>query len=170
VRLASDLPVDKSQQFRVLSLVRHGYARPFDRRLNSERAHDALHMPAGTVIAGIFDRSGNARSLSLPVALKDGATENLRPRVPKAADVLLVLSRDAKRGSPELRCVATMSLNGEIRKPTVRMDGWERFVAVWYEVPAGAAKLDLSCNGVPMGRAITLTPGSIVTVRQDVGA
>jgi hypothetical protein len=102
------------------------------------------------------------------VTVEAGATTVVPLRTPKQADVLLVASRDPRAPS-ELQCQASISLGGQNQNPSVRMDGWERFVAVWYELPPGPATLNFSCNGKKIaGKPLSLIAGTIITIRQDI--
>ena len=168
IRLAQPPPLEPGETVRFLSLVRHGAARLFDRRLPHDKADQSVRIRAGSVIAGIFDAEGNARAISTPTSVTAGARHEAALHVARDSDVLVVLSRHASPADGDWACDAELSLASGSKPPSFVLRHFGRFVAVWYDMPAVAGELTVSCGGSPaLRRTVKLKKRSVLTIREE---
>lgn len=126
-----------------------------------------VRIPAGRMIAGVFDRLGNALALSRPQVVSAGGTVVVAPS-PPARDRSHVVGVWSRAGLPgPVPCeIALTSEEGAIA-PAIDVQTQERVIAVWYDVPSPAnAHLRVACGDTqPFARSLHLTPGGVETVR-----
>lgn len=144
--------------------------RSFDRRARGDRIEPLL-VPEGSLIAGLFDREGNAIALTHPVHAARGQLIRVLPAPPsKGTDVLAVLERDALReNKPEYDARVVLRLNGEARAPDVVSDTASRVVCIWYGVSARQAEFVFGSNREFIAtEPVRLRSGTVVTLRRRV--
>lgn len=172
VQLDRRVDVPRGSTFRLLSLELLGTNRPFDRRIAPARAHEVARMPAGDVIAGVFDEKGNAVTLSRPQRVQRGGVTTLRPERPgeSRSAVVAVFERSAKPG--DLPCEASLTIEPRRHRPDVNLQMHQRVVLAWYDLPATASpRLDVECPEAPrLTRQLQLASREIVTVRAAIRA
>lgn len=137
----------------------------FDRRLRSP----LVQMPAGVpAVLGRFDRKTNdAIALARPVTIKTGETQLVWPTEPAASDVLVILRKPAALQLRKETPTARLTLNA--REPDVLVNGGHRIIAVWYGVDATRATIAFESDAAHWEpREIRLTPGKVVTIRDEV--
>lgn len=168
---AVQLPANAS--FRLINIDNyHGpgwVGRLFQRRATPQTARSGLVMPAGRVIATVFDRAtSQATSLSRPVQLAPGKSVKVAPQVSKTgADVLAILERMTIRSKPDVDPVE-VTLGG--KKPDVYVDSAEVVIAIWYDHPPGKAQLVVDSKTLMFPpRDLALGAHQVVTVRGALG-
>ena len=139
--------------------------RAFERRVTRKDAAAPVPMPAGRVLAGWFDASGNAVALSRPVQVAAGATTNIVPKPPATgADMLVVLTRPVAEG----RCKPVLSARtaGGARAPDAMNAAAERIFAVWYGLPPGRIDVTAVCDELEWEATFTAAAkGKVITSR-----
>jgi 5-hydroxyisourate hydrolase-like protein (transthyretin family) len=170
VALAAAVALPESAGLRLLHIPPRTAKRPekaFDRRLSRSKARIGALFPAGSALAGVFDRAGDAIALSRPVEIALGKTVFAAPRAPAAgSDVLLVLDRPRLRSS---WAADEVGLTLGSRKPDVFVSAIDRVFAVWYGVTGKSASLTLTSPTLRFDpRELTLRPGKVVTVRDKL--
>lgn len=142
--------------------------RAFDRTIPPARASSPLRVPAGTVIAGVFDSAGRAQSLARPVTVRRGETATVAPRQSQSgSDVLVSLAR-RKRAAAE-PCRAELVLDDGSRHPAdAKLESWDRVVAVWYGSSGADGRIVIECPGSKYEKPVKLAPKSVLTVRDEL--
>ncbi|PYQ26047.1 MAG: hypothetical protein DMF56_25720 [Acidobacteria bacterium] len=125
-------------------------------------AHPHL-VPAGNVVAVLFDAKGNALAISKPhpvAASKQTTVESTRT----AGDLLVILERP---GSESKEPVGLTAMVGDARRPPdVFVVGSDRILAIWYGVDARAVRLVLDSKTVRLPvEAVDVARLRITTVR-----
>lgn len=166
VRIEDD-PIPAGATLRVLSLQTARTYRPFDRVIKRGGRTHSFRIPAGRVIAGIFDAAGNALSLSKPHVVQQGRTERMVPRRARTAATLLVILDRFVGHPPFPRCASSLTIgNRRQSRPIVNLQAHDRVVLVWYDLDAGDARLDFRCKSdQTFARTLRLTEGNVTTVR-----
>jgi hypothetical protein len=126
VRIEDD-PIPAGATLRVLSLQTARTYRPFDRVIKRGGRTHSFRIPAGRVIAGIFDPAGNALSLSVPVLVERGRAERVAfKHARKSATLLVILDRFV--GHPPLpRCTSSLTIgNRRQPRPSVNLQAHDR--------------------------------------------
>jgi len=152
---------------RVLSLRTARTYRPFDRVIRPAGRSRSFRIPAGRVIAGVFDAAGNALSLSAPHVLEQGRTQRISlESARRTAALLVVLDRFVRR-PPLPRCVSSLTIGDRRQpRPTVDLQAHDRVVLVWYDLDAGDARLDFRCrSGQTLTRTLILAERRVATIR-----
>jgi hypothetical protein len=152
---------------RVLSLRTARNYRPFDRVIKPVGATYTFRIPAGRIIAGVFDAAGNALSLSAPHVVQGGHIERVALRSARTtATLLVILDRFVSR-LPLPPCAASLTIgNRRQSRPTVDLQAHDRVVLVWYDLDAGDARLDFRCrSGQTFTRTQHLREGRVATIR-----
>ena len=168
VRLSSKTPISDDDTFRVVSLERIANYRAFDRRIDYAHARRPVTMPVGNVIAGIFDRTGRALSISKPQAVATARTTTVHPRRPgrRRADVLAVLERHPSEGARSACTAALTTPKGKDIRPGVAMETDDRLVLAWYGIAApSVVRLSVQCGGQSLVRTVHVRRRAIETVR-----
>jgi hypothetical protein len=141
--------------------------RIFDRRVRANAVTPVL-MPAGQVLAGVFDdRTGDARALTRPLTVQQGRLTYAAPALPAAGtDVLAVLQRPRLRTADAKFDVAlTLRTGDSERRPDVYTDGADQLVAVWYGVPGETATLSARSEALHLEPATVRFKDRVATVR-----
>ena len=159
-------PIPPGATFRVLSLQIERNYRPFDRVIKPGSRTHTLRVPAGRVIAGVFDAAGNALSLSRPVVVEQGRTASVAfdPRV--TTTLLVILDRFV--GHPPLpSCEASLTIEGRVHPgPAIDLQAHDRVVLVWYDIKTGDAQFDFRCGSdQTLNRALQLPSDKVTTIR-----
>lgn len=180
VAIPNDRSLPENESWRLFSVtIRQqvpvwSYHWLFDRRVAARNAHKPVQMPAGTIVAGRFDRVTNdAIALSRPIEMKPGRTELVWPVPPVKSDVLIVLDKPGSvmmMNKPgELRL--TLNDGSKVRPTDVLVNAADRIVAIWYGVDAPHATISLQSDVAHWpSREIRLTRGKVTTVRSKVEA
>jgi hypothetical protein len=140
----------------------------FDRRASGDEVRP-IRMPAGRLLAGVFDpRSGDAVALARPVHIRAGGLTHVKPALPESGtDVLVVLDRPKVRTQAEEDAVAfQLEVDGQRSPPGVLADSADRVYAVWYGVEGRRARV--IANGRELtfaGREFPLFSRRVITVR-----
>lgn len=144
---------------------------PFTRRAiaSTPSLRSGLSMPIGNVFAGIFDRkTREAIAIARPVRVDAGKVATVAPRLPAAgtADVFVSLGRPDVRASRDVD-VVELTLDG--KKPEMLFDGSDRIYSAWFGVKNGTAQLSVASKVLRLPtRTLKLTPGRVVTVREEL--
>jgi hypothetical protein len=142
--------------------------RSFDRRVPGDRTAPLL-MPEGSIVAGLFDREGNAVALTRPVRTsRDQLVRGLRVPPRAGTDVLAVLERDGIREkTPEYDAHVVLRVDGREYAPDVASDTANRVVCLWYGVAARQAEFVFrSAREFLPSEVVHLRPGGVVTLRR----
>lgn len=138
-----------SDELRLLHLESHNRLdspQPeMSRRFRGELPAEGLAMPAGPVLAAVYDRDrGEYEWVSRPIDLAVGSTAAVAQRIPRVgSDVVVILDRPkAAVAFEEYDVTPSLSLaDGALRQPDVLIPTAERLYAVWYEVEGRLATL-----------------------------
>lgn len=171
VALAEGVALPAGTSFRLVHLrstFKGMLRRVFDRRVQPSRVRTGASLPAGPVIAGIFDaKSGDVLALTRPISIQAGKTTFAAPVPPEnGSDVFVILTRPrlAELGKDDV--VVTLSANGKSRAPDVLLGGSDRVFAVWYAFDARKATLQTSSKTLRLDPVeLTLTRGKVTTHR-----
>ena len=128
-------------------------------------------MPEGDVLAGVFEKDGQAVALARPVHVARGATVYVDPRPPReGCDVLVVLDRPGLRPRSQTEdAVLVLRTPGGDRRPDILSDTLNRVVAVWYGISGRTADLVVqSSTEHQPAETLRLLPGKVVTVRRPL--
>lgn len=174
-RVVFSKPQAHDRSLRLLHLPSEGdfnVHRSLDRRSPGDKPGPML-MPAGQVLAGVFDRSGNALALARPVQVPAGRTVTVAPAPPRAGtDILAVFDRDEFRSADAAYNLKPyLTVNGVRRDPDVLSDTVNRVVCVWYSVAGATASLTArSQREFVADEEVHLASGSVVTLRRPLHA
>jgi len=171
IELESATNVPPGATFRFLSLHIVKNYRPFDRRIAAVRAKSRIHAPAGAAVAGVFDGSGRAASLSKPFIVKPGRVAVVNPETPQEGRAALVVVLNRFEHPPLRRCAVTlMESSGRRIAPAVDLQAYDRVVMIWYDLLAsGNTRIAVSCNSQqPFVQTVHLVSGQIETVRRNL--
>jgi hypothetical protein len=126
-----------------------------------------FRIPAGRIIAGVFDAAGNALSLSAPHVVEQGRTQRISFSSARTTATLLVIFDRFVRRPPLPRCVPSLTIGKRRQsRPTVDLQAHDRVVLVWYDLDAGAARLDFRCrSGQTFTRTLHLGERRVATIR-----
>lgn len=144
---------------------------PFTRRANASATglRSGLPMPSGRVFAAIFDRTTrDAIALARLAFVESGKVATVAPRPPAGGttDVFVSLTRPRARKARNVDVIA-LTLGGN--KPDMLFDGADRIYAAWYGVNGATASLAGSSKTLHFAtRTVKLTPGRVVTVREEL--
>lgn len=171
IRLADDVEMAREQGLRLLSLRADGHfldwTAAFDRRVSDPRRPAA--MPAGLVLAGIFDRkSGDAAALARPLELAAGKTVTVRPAPPERdSDVLVVLRRPLLPARNAIRLQLTDARGA--RAPDAFLDATDTVIAVWYGATGARATVTAEAEKLLLRPIeLTLAPKRVTTHRGEL--
>lgn len=166
VQLRSGTPIPADATFRLISLERVENYRPYDRRIARKRANEPVRIPVGRMIAGVFDRYGQALAISRPREVSAGGVTTADPAGPSRnkTDIVAVLSRSGLPGP--IPCDIALTLGRHTIQPAVNFQTQERIIIAWYELTPAIARLNVACGDTqPFTRSLRLKPGTIETVR-----
>lgn len=166
VQLKKGTRIPADATFRLISLESVEAHRPYDRRIASKHAGEPVRIPVGKMIAGIFDRSGQALALSRPSEVSAGGTTIADP-VAAAANRSAIVAVFSRPGSPgPIPCTIALTSDQSTIRPAVNFQTQERIVIVWYELAPAPVRLEVACGDTqPFHRSLRLKPGTIETVR-----
>ncbi len=141
-----------------------------DRRARADVTLPLL-MPEGDVIAGLFEKNGDAVALTRPARVQIGGTVLVNPQPPRnGCDILAVFDRAGlrPRSQADDAVIVLRTANGD-RAPDVLSDTANRVIAVWYGVPDRSGELifQSTAERVP-SESLRLTPGRVATVRREI--
>jgi hypothetical protein len=167
--LRVDAPALPDATIRILSLeTTTSDPRAFDRRLAAASAGTSVRVPAGNVVAGIFDASGNATALSKPVKVVAGKTATAAPRAPAAnTDIILSLMREGRDARGTCRAAATFGEGAPQPADTV-LNAWDRVVAIWYGAHGQGGQLTVECAKAHFDKNVQLESKSVLTIRDRI--
>jgi hypothetical protein len=123
------------------------------------------------MIAGVFDASGHALTLTRPQSVTAGYTTMIHPLKAnnQSANVVAIFNRMVSRRLAPV-CNSRLTVSLLKKTPDVDMQAYDRLVLVWYDVPAPSqARLEVRC-GVepPLTRRIRVEKGGIETIRETL--
>jgi len=167
VALSPDVRVGPAESLRLLSLkvdFFDDWIRAFDRRVANSR--EAVAMPAGSVLAGIFDqKNGDAIALSRPLVVTAKQTAVAKPARPERdSDVLVILQKPLAPKREALQIL--LKGDAAARRPDVLLHAADAIFAVWYDVGGSSASLTVDSEGLTLAPVtLRLVPKRISTYR-----
>lgn len=171
IRLSDEVAVPRDQGLRLVSLRADGHfldwTPAFDRRVPDPRQRVA--MPAGVVLAGIFDRkSGDAVALARPADVGAGKSVVVRPAPPERhSDVLVIFRRPTLPARDAMRLQLTDARGA--RAPDAMLDAVDMVVAVWYGATGKRATVTFESERLMLRPVeLTLTPKRVTTHRGEL--
>src|SRR5262249_53997408 len=125
-------------------------------------------MPAGPVLAGIYDRHGDAIALSRPFSVPAVQVVKAKPTPPtRDSDLLVILHKPMMPG--DVQVSLTVSGQGRPRPPDVFVDAQDYVYGVWYGVRGSNATVSLESNALVLPpTSVALRPGRVSTIRTDL--
>src|SRR6185503_16613803 len=128
----------------------------------------SVRMPAGPVLAALYDANGNAIALAQPVQLDAGKRVTISPKQPDRGAGAVLLSLQRPHGSYS-HSEVTLDQGGNNTPPDVLHESAERVIAIWYSVRGGSATLRFRGPGLPDApMSLSITEGNVTTVRTKV--
>lgn len=162
---------------KLFSVVHRGeieWERGTFRRVVLPHKTGAVRMPAGTVVAGVFRRDGDAVALSRPVELAWKESVKVMPAVPAGtADVFAEIRHERSLRGEDLAAldVRLVSEGEEPREPDVLIARTDAVRALWYGVDWRRATVECSTKALYLPPAeLRLTPGNVATLRGELRA
>ncbi|HEY6137527.1 MAG TPA: hypothetical protein VI670_07155 [Thermoanaerobaculia bacterium] len=167
VKLSATAAFPRGGELRVVSLSPGDARRPFDRRVAFAAAHLPLRVPAGKLLAGLFDGKGNALALTPPLTVTAEGTTLLQPKPPKSgkAALLAVFNRPGAVDRPQA-CQATLVAGRRRLSPAADLQAIDRLIFAWYDVPPERASMQIRCGSNHYEKDVKLLSNAIVTVRE----
>jgi hypothetical protein len=170
VALDRQVKLQPDQTFRIVALKTETNLRMFDRRIRADRAaKGSFQVPAGNVVAGVFNATGQAIALTHAVPARAAAAVIVSPRAPKkGGDALVVIDRTIP---PKLKvpdCNSQFVLAGKDRPPAVNVVTRDRLLYVWYDLDPGIAHFTVRCGDKTIDRKLSVTKGNVVTFRDEL--
>ena len=149
--------------------VRDGGPHVFERKvpLTEVTSGRSVRMPAGSLIAALYDAAGNPLALARPVRVEAGRQVTVSVREPSSGGaVLLSLQRPSRDyGDGAL----TLEQNGQRIAPDVVHQLPARVVAMWCAVEAGEAALHFEGEGLPRNAiGIRIDNGKVAMIRENL--
>lgn len=168
-RVDDSTVVPAGTTIRLISMTLRSRFRPFDRQIRQARRGDRVRVPAGAIVAGVFDSEGRALSLSRPVKITEGQTVTVRPVVPaESPGVVSIVGRRPREGPFDPPCVTRLvSQDGLNQQSDAEIQGYDRIVSVWYNVSINAVRFTLDCGTERIEKDLKLTRGAITTIRDE---
>ena len=120
-RVAVTSTVGGGDSFRFISLNPGQSVRTFERRVPASVSEAVVRMPAGRVVAGVFDAEGNALALSRPLVVEQGQILRAAVTRPPDADLLTIFT-----GVPERCADPRLELGVDARRPNEVVRSHER--------------------------------------------
>lgn len=170
------LPSNGTTFLRLLHLDSHSrdpvLRREFSRRVPAKAAYDGAAMPAGRVIAALFDSSRDEYlGITRPVEVQAGATTQVTPKPPaEGSDLMVLLDRPAILGQHSEAGVEVVAWTGEkTRSPDVLVTTADRAYAVWYSLKGNHVEVEATSFGAFLPRReILLRPGKVEGFRGEL--
>ncbi len=175
VRLRPTFAAGVGRRFRLLHLESHNRgkhpAAELLRPLPAAGRHEVL-MPVGPVVALLYDLEKREYvTLSRPAVVEHDTITEVAPRAPERSDLLVVLER------PEILVAfdqydVRLALDGdrpEPRAPDVTVPALERLYAIWFDLPAGPATVNVRSPSVYLPpQEVVLPPGRLAYLAAEL--
>lgn len=167
VRLKSGSAIPPgAESFRVLSLRDQWITH--QRVVAAGQAAKGVRAPAGRLLAGFFDKAGNALSLTRPFEVKAGAMTEVSLPSPNGSDLLMVIAKAGpSEMSPRPGLKVSARTSGKERAPDVLLDARDQLIAVWYGL-AGSRATVTAAPYLVQPQAVALRSQAPVTLRRAV--
>ncbi|HVE71570.1 MAG TPA: hypothetical protein VNI54_09405 [Thermoanaerobaculia bacterium] len=157
------LPADTHAATLRLFSVRDPGSSHFERKmpLAEVAAGVSVRMPAGRLIAALYDGHGEPVAVSRSVRVEPGKRSVISTWEPRSGGSVLFSLQRPWREYPE----GTLTLGG--KPPDVVHQVPERVVALWYRVPEGRSTLRFDGEGLPTKEiAVTVKQGNVAMIRE----
>lgn len=146
--------------------------REFSRRIPAEAAHRGAAMPAGRVVAALFDSArGEYLGITRPVEVQPGGPTLVAPESPAGgSDLVVLLDRSEILDDHAQAPVEIVARSGErSRAPDVLVPTADRVYAIWYGLAGNYVELEATAAGAFFpSREITLRPGRVEGFRGEL--